>query len=176
MNHRKGSAVIEAVLMLPLLLLLFLNTVNAGVYLFAWVTLNNAARAAVEYQIYNGVAIGFPQIPTFSSVCRNVWYPDVSSIPSPGTPAPGVCAWPNVSLEICSNKNGNISCQWSGSGAPPTLTIPTDPEPALHTLYVADVAYLYTPLIPVFTLPIINVPLTFGPTTLHRQVVMRSMQ
>jgi len=171
----RGSALLETAIMLPLLFLLFLNAANFGTYIYAWITVNNAARAAAEFQVYNGVVVGFPQLPSFSTVCLNVWQTDVSSLPSVGAKT-GDCGWGNVTLEICSNDNGSISCSISGSGSAPALTIPADPEPDKHILYLAQVAYDYTPIFPVFTLPVIDLPLSLSPATLTRQVVMRSMQ
>jgi hypothetical protein len=174
-TSRSGIALIETALTLPLLLLLFLNLINFGFYIYGWITVNNAARAAAEYQVYNGVAVGFPGVPAFSQICSGVWQSDVSSLYSTGA-STGSCGWTNVTLQICSNRNGATSCSWSGSGAPPSLSMPSDPEPTLHVLYMADVVYHYSPIIPVGTLPVVNVPLTLGPSIIERQVVMRGMQ
>jgi hypothetical protein len=139
--------------------------------MFGWITVNNAARAAAEYQVYNGVAIGFPAKPSFSQVQCNVWYQDVSSLPNKGVGNAGNCTWSNVTIEICSNRNGTVNCNGTGTYAPPA-----DPEPSQYTLYSVDVAYNYAPLFSAFSVPALNVFLTLPPTTIHQQVVMRSMQ
>lgn len=81
---------------------------------------------------------------------------------------PGYVAGTNPTLEICSNKNGNVQCAGSG-GYPP----PSDPEPSLYTLYSADVAYTFTPI---FSSSNGILPLTLRTSVIHRQVAMRSMQ
>jgi hypothetical protein len=157
-----GSALIETALVLPLLLLLMLNTVNFGLYIFGWITVDNAARAAVEYQIYNGAAIGFPTSPTFSQVTDLVTA-DVASLPTSATP--------KVTLEVCSNRNGTSTCSGTGSYLPPA-----DPEPAGYVLYSVDIAYTYTPLFSAFDIPGLGISLTLPASTIHQQVAMRSMQ
>ena len=158
----QGAALIESALVLPLLLLLMLNAVNFGTYIFGWITVNNAARAAAEYRIYNGVAVGFPATPSYAQVQALVTT-DVSSLHSP--------LFNSWSLTICTNNNGSVSCQ--GAGA---YTAPPDPEPGSYTLYSVDVAYNYAPLFSSFSVPRLGIYLTILPTTIHRQVVMRSMQ
>ena len=58
-DRSRGQALIEAALLLPMLLVLMLNGINFGLYIYAWVTVNDAARAAAEYAVDNGVATGF---------------------------------------------------------------------------------------------------------------------
>jgi Flp pilus assembly protein TadG len=158
----EGVALLEAALVLPLLLLLMLNMVNFGIYMYAWITVNNAAREAVEYAVYNGVTLTFKGAPTFTQIQALV-NNDVSTLPNY---TPSV----NPTLEICSN-NGTTSCAGTGTYVPPS-----DPESLRYTLYSADVAYIYTPAIGDFTIPYMNVSLTLRTTTIHRQAVMRSMQ
>jgi hypothetical protein len=45
-RSEQGQALIEYALLLPLLFLLIVNTVNFGGFLFAWITVSNAARAS----------------------------------------------------------------------------------------------------------------------------------
>jgi hypothetical protein len=153
----QGAALIESALVLPLLLLLMINAVNFGTYIFGWITVNNAARAAAEYRIYNGVAVGFPATPSSSQV-QSLVITDTSSLHSP--------LFSDLSVTICSNRNGTPTC----AGTPP------DPEPGSYTLYSVDVAYNFTPLFGSFSLPSLGISLTILPNTIHRQVLMRSMQ
>jgi TadE-like protein len=153
-----GVALVETALTLPLLLLLLLSTVNFGLYIYGWVTVNNAARAAVEYAIYNGVAVDFPVKATFSQI-QVLVNNDVSSLP-------GYSAGTNPTLEVC-----NPVCS-AGPYSPPP-----DPEPNHRfAIYSADVAYTYRPLFSGFNIPRLGIYLTLPPTVIHRQVVMRSMQ
>jgi len=50
----KGQALIEYILLLPLLFLLIVNLVNFGGFFFAWITVANAARAGADYAILGG--------------------------------------------------------------------------------------------------------------------------
>jgi hypothetical protein len=165
----QGVALIETALTLPLLLLLMLNVVNFGMYMFAWTTVNDAARAAAEYKIYNGVAIGFPGSPTGDQVRFPLVTTALSSLPS--------TANPNFALKICSNNNNHIDCDTFGK-CPVLLCLgpPPDPSPAAHVLYSVDIVYTYMPLFSAFSIPSANIYLTLPTTTIHRQVVMRSMQ
>jgi len=46
--ERKGQALIEFILVLPILFLLILNLVNFGGFFYAWITVANAARAGAN--------------------------------------------------------------------------------------------------------------------------------
>ena len=48
-NRRKGHAVIEASLLMPMLVFLFVGTFDMGFYLYDLINVENAARVAVEY-------------------------------------------------------------------------------------------------------------------------------
>jgi Flp pilus assembly protein TadG len=48
-NRARGHAVIEAALLLPCLLFLFVGVFDMGFYLYAMMGVENAARVAVEY-------------------------------------------------------------------------------------------------------------------------------
>ena len=123
LKSRKGAALIETALLLPILLLLILNMVNLGIYIFAWITVNNAARAAAEYSAYNGAAVNLPAQPTFAQI-QGLTNNEVSSLPN-------YAANTNPTLRVCSNTNGTLTCSGSCSG---TCSTPADPEPSgLHS-------------------------------------------
>jgi hypothetical protein len=161
----RATALIETAITLPVLLLLMLNGVNFGLYIFGWVTMSNAARAAVEYQAYNGVAVGVPSGPAFSDI-SSLFTTDVSSLPNKAS----------AKLRVCSNTNGSISCStWNGPLAG-SYSAPADPQPSQYTIYYADVEYTYQPLFSAFNFPSLQISLTIPPTTIHQQAAMRSMQ
>jgi Flp pilus assembly protein TadG len=156
-----GTAVIETALTLPLLLVLLLNTANFGVYIYDWIALDNAARAAAEYQIYNGTVVGAPGIPTTLALEQMVCTDSLFNSTSGSAP---FCN-NKITVAICSNNNGTTACQGTGTAYTPV----GDPEPTLFTLWSVDLKYSYTPLInSTFSL--------LGSQTIERQVVMRSMQ
>lgn len=45
----KGQALIEASLLVPMIFFLFLGLTNFGFYIYAFITVSNAARAAAQY-------------------------------------------------------------------------------------------------------------------------------
>lgn len=166
----RGSALVETSLMLPVLLFLMLNMVNLGFYIYGWLTVNNAARAAIQYHVYSGVAVGFLGQPTYGQVCANVWYPDVSSLPNRGTGNSTSCTWQNITLKLCS-KTGSAAAVCTGTGP----DVPSA-DPSTYTVYSANVTYTFAPVFSAFTLPVVNIPLTILPASVHEQVMMRSMQ
>jgi hypothetical protein len=151
-----GVALLESALVIPMLVLLMLNVANFGMYTYAWVTVNNTARALVQYRVYNGVVLGFPPSPSVTAM-QNVVTAEVSTLPNFGS----------VTWAVCSNANGTIVCE--GPPGAPTITPPADPlQPTQYTLYSAKVWYTFQPLFSTIT------PLTAG--AISRQVTMRSMQ
>jgi Flp pilus assembly protein TadG len=165
-SSERGSALLEYALLLPLLLLLMLNGANFAPYLFAWITLNDAARAAVEYQIYNGAAVGQQSIPTALQVQALVTA-EMQNLHNNAS----------VAFSVCSNNSSGatpvITCTATGAG---TLSPPADIEPTHFVSTAVKVTYTYQPLFGSFTLPIIKLPLTIPPTALSRQIVMRNIQ
>jgi hypothetical protein len=157
----EGVALLEAAVVMPFLVVLMLNVANFGMYIYAWVTVNNAARALMEYRVYTGVVIGYPSSPSVNQM-GNLVTAEVSSLPNKAS----------VTWEVCSNSNGATTCQ--GPGTP--FTPDADPQqPTQYTLYSAKVSYTFQSLFPPVTLP-------FGYHTYNgfvpvvRQVNMRSMQ
>lgn len=167
LKSSEGQSLVETALLLPVLLLLLLNTMNFATYIYGWITVTHSARAALEYQVYNGVTIGFPGAPSFSQVC-GVWSQETSSLPNIGTWDSTNCRWTNATLKICS-KTGTSSAVCSGTGS---FTTPSDP--GNYTLYSVDVAYTYTPVAAAFSIPALGISLSM-PTTIERSLVMRSM-
>jgi Flp pilus assembly protein TadG len=164
-KSRKGAALVEAALLMPILLLLILNMANLGIYIFAWITVNNAARAAAEYSAYNGTAVNLPAQPTFAQI-QALTNNDVSSLPN-------YAASTNPTLQVCSNTNGTLSCSGSCTGV---CSTPADPEPSIYTVNYVDVEYSFTPVFSAFSLPSLGISLTIPPSLIHRQAVMRRMQ
>jgi len=163
MKSRNGAAMIEAALLMPMLLLLILNLVNFGMYIFAWITVNNTARAAAEYSAYNGIAANFPTQPGFAQI-QTLVNNDVSSLPNSGT----------ATLYMCSNTAGAVTC--SGSCPGNDCVTPADPE-AVYTIDSVDVEYTYAPLFSAFSIPSLGISLTLPLSPeIHRQAAMRSMQ
>lgn len=159
--EHKGQALIEFILVLPIIFLLIVNLVNFGGFFYAWITVANAARAGANYAIEGpssvsgpGATLSAPTVAQITSVIQN----DTSSLPSA------------VSVNICQNKNGTVTTQ-----AGTCTSVPSDPEPSVYTLTTVDVTYTYSPFIPVFSFPRLGVFLTIPPTTVVQRAEMRQI-
>ena len=156
----QGQALIEYILLLPLLFLLIVNVVNFGGFFYAWITVANAARAGADYAILGGASVGAPGQPSAASV-TSVITQDISSLPNRAS----------LNVKICQSHNGVVT---SLSG---TCTgILADPETS-YTLMSIDVTYTYVPFIPAtFKFPNLNIYASIPPTTISRRAVMRIIQ
>lgn len=156
----EGHAVIEYALLLPLLFLLIVNTVNFGGFLFAWITVSNAARAGAQYEVLGGASPTAP-IPATPAQIVALVTNDVSSLLNRAS----------LQVRVCTNNNGTVACSGTGSG-----TTPSDPEPASYVLTTVDVTYTYNPFIPLFSFSGLGIRATLPPTTIHRMAAMRAIQ
>mgnify|MGYP000165086506 CR=1 FL=1 len=159
--ERQGQALIEFALILPLLLLLILNVVNFAAYIYAGITIANAARAGAQYMILGGAWVGEP-VPAPHGQVINVVMQDASVLPNAGS----------LQVRVCTNNAGSVTCTGSGSFPSP----PADPEAGLYVLASVDVNYTYQPLIPAFDFPGLGIHLTLPASNMHRRAVMRMVQ
>src|SRR5579862_1200823 len=70
-NHCAGSAIIEFALVLPILFVLFVETINFAGFFYAFVNVGNGARAASDYWMtgnaaYSGVSADGSSLGTMS--------------------------------------------------------------------------------------------------------------
>jgi hypothetical protein len=157
----EGVALLEAALVLPFLVVLMLNVANFGMYIYAWVTVGNAARALLEYRVYNGIVIGYPSAPSVTQM-QNLVNAEVSALPNSSS----------VTWAVCRNANGTITCQGPGTAFTPD----TDPQQRTqYALYSAKVWYTFNTLFAPVTLPL-GYSVSGLPGSVSRQVSMRSMQ
>jgi Flp pilus assembly protein TadG len=163
LQAERGQALIEYILVLPIVFLLLVNLVNFGGFFFAWITVANAARAGADYAVLGGVSAGSPTSPTWSQI-TDVITQETSSLPNGST----------VTVSGCQNNNGRLSA-YPGSGSTCT-SVPSDPEPASYVLTSIAVSYNYSPFIAAFQFPSLGVYLTLPPTTIKQQASMRSIQ
>jgi Flp pilus assembly protein TadG len=159
-NPERGQSLIEFALVLPLIFLMIVNAVNFGGFLYAWITIANAARAGAEYSLMGGAMAQAPATPTAAQITTLVAQ-DTASLPNQGS----------VQVRVCTNNNGTVACVGPGSSTPPA-----DPEPTVCVLTTVEVTYTYQPFIPLWDFPGLNIRATLPPTTLQRRAVMRRMQ
>jgi uncharacterized protein (UPF0333 family) len=160
--RNQGQALIEYILMIPLVFVLAVNVVNFGAYFYAFVTVANAARAAADYAILAGasVASGHTALPSPSQI-NTLITTDIASLPNN----------PSLSVNICQTNNGPPQALLGSCSS-----ILADPEPTSYVLTSIDVTYTYKPLIPLFSFPNLHINATLPTTTIHRRAVMRSLQ
>jgi len=154
-SPREGQALVEFALIVPLVLLLAVNAVNFGGFLFAWITVANAARAGAQYMILSSASPGPPTAATLAQITTLVTN-DVTSLLNRAS----------VVVAICTNK----------TAAATGCTAFSDPEAPAYTLATVDVTYTYKPYIPLFSFPKLGIGATLPSGTIHRKAVMRMLQ
>jgi hypothetical protein len=187
-RNSSGQALIETVLVMPLLLLLALNCVNFGYFFIVALNLAVAPRSGVEYSI-----LGFQT-------------PASLSLPAAGPPSTttsisylsqqdmtGALSAPTgATIQVCSSTVGmtgsgvskcvpctGTTCGAVGTGSPAPAA---DPEAPNFVLNRVDVNYVFSPPIPgtPFGLALLPLPVCSASggsvtCTFHRQVSMRAM-
>jgi Flp pilus assembly protein TadG len=155
-----GQALVEFALVIPLLFLLLVNAVNFGGFLFAWITVANAARTGAQYFTGAGAAAGAPAAPTAAQVSTLVTT-DISSLLNRSS----------LIVRACTNNNNVVSCSGAGSSLPPA-----DPEPSAYVSATVDVSYTYQPFIPLFDFTKMAVHASLPGSTIHSRGMMRVAQ
>ena len=157
----KGQALIEYVLILPFVLLLIVNLINFGGFLFAWITVANAARAGANYAILGGASAG-DLIPANAGQIINLITQDTSSLPNASS----------ITVGICQNNDGTVT-NLSGTCS---YTY-TDPESPNYVTTTVQVNYTYKPFISgSFQFPGLSIYATLPPLNITRLAYMRSLQ
>jgi Flp pilus assembly protein TadG len=153
--RRKGQALVEFALIVPLVFVLAVNAVNIGGFLFAWITVANAARAGAEYMSMSSASVGRPTAATPAQVTTLVTN-DVASLMNRAS----------VVVATCTN----------ATAAANGCTTLFDPEAPAYTLATVDVTYTYKPYIPLFSFPKLGISATLPSSTIHRKAVVRMLQ
>jgi Flp pilus assembly protein TadG len=151
----KGQALIEFALIIPLVLLLAVNALNFGGFLYAWITVANAARDGAQYMIMSTASPGQPTPATLAQITALVTA-DITSLLNRSS----------LVDAICTNK----------TAAATGCTTFVDPEATAYTLATVDVTYTYKPFIPLFAFPGLKISATLPATAIHRKAVMRMLQ
>src|SRR6266702_7896672 len=83
LRRNQGQALIEYLLVLPMVFLLLVNVVNFGGFFYAFITVANAARAGADYAIMGGatVASGHISAPTASDITALI-KTEIASLPN----------------------------------------------------------------------------------------------
>jgi Flp pilus assembly protein TadG len=166
-NCRAGQSVVECALVLPLVILLVVNVVNFGVFFYAWISVANAARTGVQHSSTAGVTVT-GGTPPDAAVVQALVVSDLDSLPN------------QSSIQVCvsNTSTGAVSCNKGAAppGAPPAADTAEGPTAIVYAITAVDVTYTYSPLIPTWDFPALNIHTTLPPTKIHRQVRMRMLQ
>lgn len=153
--RRKGQALVELALITPLVFLLAVNALNFGGFIFAWITVANAARAGAQYMVMSSASPGKPTPATSAQVTTLVTN-DVTSLLNRSSIVVATCTNNTTSANSC--------------------TTLFDPEAPSYTLATVDVTYTYQPFVPLFSFPVLGISATLPSGTIHRKAVMRMLQ
>jgi hypothetical protein len=151
----KGQALVEFSLIVPLVFLLAVNAANFGGFLFAWITVADAARAGAQYMSLSSASPGGATPATLAQV-TGVVTNEVSSLMNRSS----------VLVAVCTNQ----------TAAPVACSALSDPEAPAYTLATVDVTYTYKPFINLFSFPKLGINATLPAGTIHRKAVMRMLQ
>jgi Flp pilus assembly protein TadG len=154
-SRRKGQALVEFSLLVPLVFLLAVNAVNFGGFLFAWITVANAARAGAEYMSMSSASPGAPAAATPAEITTLVTN-DISSLMNRSSLVVAMCTNNTTAANGC--------------------TTLFDPEAPAYTLATVDVTYTYKPFIPLFSFPKLGISATLPSSAIHRKAVVRMLQ
>ena len=156
----EGQALIEFALIVPLLFFLIVNAVNFGGFIYAWITVANAARNGAQYAALGGASAGAPMTPNNTKV-QTLITNDMSSLL--GT------------VSVCVNRNATSSAA-TGTCSFTIQPIQADPE-ANYTTVSVDVRYTFSRLIQNFSFPGLGIlGLPTMPAFIHRRTLLRSLQ
>ena len=145
----------EFALIVPLVFLLAVNAVNFAGFIFAWITVADAARAGAQYMTLSSASPGAPAPATLAQITALITN-DVTSLKNRASVLVAICTNSTVSSTGC--------------------TTLSDPEAPVFTLATVDVTYTYNPYIPLFSFPDLGIRATLPSSTVHRKAVMRMLQ
>jgi Flp pilus assembly protein TadG len=167
MRTRKGQALIEFSLMLPLLFLLIVNVINFGGMLYAWICVSNAARTGAQYFITGDATVGSPAIPSTAAV-KTLVLNDLHPLPNSANAQVCVSASNSVTVD-CNTGSGP-------AGTPPAVDTAEGSPAVTFPVGAVDVTYTYLPFIPLWDFPALHIHATLPPTAIHRQAAMRILR
>jgi hypothetical protein len=142
-----GQALLETLLIMPLMIFLILNVVNFGYCFVVALNLSAAPRSGVLYSIMGFSTPGTLTIPaagpkaTISSVSYVTYQDMTGALANPQGATVRVCS---TSVGIAAA--GTSSCSTFGSAS--FTAQGADPEPSAFFLQSVDIAYSFSPLIP----------------------------
>lgn len=164
-----GQAVVEFALMVPLIFLLIVNALNFGSFIYCWLTVADAVRAAGDYASMGSNTAGSPVTPNVSAIQTLVQNATASLPGSSGS---------NPVVTACIFNNGTTNQFLTTTACPSGVSSPpADLEPIAsgstitYSTVAVDVTYAFTPFLAG------TIFLRFGlptlPSKIHRRMVVR---
>lgn len=164
-----GEAVVEFALMVPLLFLLIVNAFNFGGFIYCWLTVADAVRAAGDYASIGSNTVGSPATPDVTKITTLVQNA-TAVLPNYSTSNPTVTA--------CVYNNGTTNTFLTTSACPAGVAVPpADLEriatgaSVSYSTVALDVTYTFTPFLAGSTFLRFGLPAL--PTSIHRRMVVR---
>jgi Flp pilus assembly protein TadG len=155
--------------MVPLLFLLIVNAFNFGSFIFCWLTVADAVRAAADYACTDSSTAGAPGAPTVAKI-TNLVQNATAVLPNYSATNPAVTA--------CTYNSGTTTAFNSTSSCPTGVTPPpADPEPIAsgstitYATVAVDVTYTFTPFFAGSSFLRFGLPAL--PSSIHRRMVVR---
>lgn len=190
-RRSRGQALVETILLVPLMLLIVLNVINFGYFFVVAVNLAASPRSGVEYSILGFATPGAFSLPAAGPPSSTTSVSYLSQQDLTGA----INAPTGATVQVCSetvglNGSGSsqttkcVSCSGSSCGAAGVGNPAPDPDPEAPNFILnrVDVTYTFTPLIPGTPFGLALLPIsTCSPSggnvtcTFHRQVSMRVM-
>ena len=173
-GSEQGQALVEFLAVIPMLFLLIALAFNFGTWLYGWVAVGNAARAAGDYAILSGSSAGLPPTAT-SSGLQALINTDLTYLPNVSSSNPGLCVRKNNNGTITTLMESPSGACATANGAYGAAVLDPEAKATGSTLtypsVTIDITYTFTP----FFLGgnVLGLPLTILPTTIHRRTVMR---
>jgi Flp pilus assembly protein TadG len=165
-----GQALVEFVVVIPMLFLLIVLAMNFGGLINAWINVENATRAAADYAIMSGDSAGNPTTAT-STTLQNLINAEMAALPNLSSSNPNAC--------VRENDNGTFTTLVEmPAGACSSYANPTSDTEVIvsgstvtYATVAVDITYTYTSFFSGNS--VMGLPLTVLPSTVHRRTVMR---
>ena len=190
-RRSKGQALVETILLVPLMLLIVLNVINFGYFFMVAVNLAAAPRSGVEYSILGFATPGAFSLPAAGppSTATSISYLSQQDLTG------AINAPTGATLQVCSQTVGLsgsgsaqvtkcVSCTGANCGAAGVGNPAPSPDPEAPNFLLnrVDVSYTFSPLIPGTPFGLALLPISVCSSsggnvtcTFHRQVSMREM-
>ncbi len=192
-RHDSGQALVETLLVLPLLLTVVLNAINFGYFFLMALNITSSARSSGLYSIMGGATPAAMALPpagsatTTNSVSYLAYQDLTGAVPSPSTNSGVQVCSPSVGVSNVGTTSQHSQCTSFGSvgsfpAASPDPELNNDGTAPAFLLNRVDVAYSFSPPIPImpFNIVILASPACSSSAgrvtcTFYRHAEMRAM-